>query len=101
MKKIYQITDDKERLKFMNYRFFQANGYNEINLKELGYTLVAKTDLEEMEIIFRESNTGNVNGCITLIAEGMHSLSVSDIIIDQDEQSWFCDSIGFTKVKTL
>jgi len=84
---------------FKHYRENQCDPTNETinNLKEK-FELVAMIDARDLEHCFQISNVGNQEHRVTRFSP-MHSLSVGDLLRDENDVYWVCDNHGFKKVE--
>ena len=58
------------------------------------YSHVADVEAKDEEHAFELMNVWNDPGAITVLGQ-MHSLSVGDILVDENGDHLFCDSFGF------
>jgi hypothetical protein len=58
------------------------------------YTCVARITANDLEDVFHISNCGNAEEKIERLLP-MHSLSVGDIVIDENDERFIVDPIGF------
>ena len=89
--KIYQITHDRRRLKFMRLDFVERHGGVDTSEYELTFDgEVDARDLEDVYVIFNDYARRPAGYC-------GHSLSVSDVVVTEDG-AYYCDSWGFVKL---
>ncbi len=92
--KVYQIDHerDEKNLMFMNYDFTMKHG----GVDPGNYKCIfdGKVDADTLEEVYEKLNTSHVVGF------NGHSLSVSDIV-QNDDGSHFCDSLGFRKLESF
>lgn len=89
---IFQVNDSHRELAFRSLKSTDVsrNAYDSVFHGGFDFDGSDAAALEELFFIFNMNRPDDFHG---------HSMSVSDVVVLNDSDAWFCDSFGFKKIR--